>query len=138
MSESDLPNQIEEIRNRLLRLESRVTRLEGPHAPRPSPSKKTSIKEFIIEKRISTDTDKAVVICSYLEKFAGLESLNIDNIGNGFREAKEPVPKNLNETVNKNVKKGYLMESGEKDGKKAWTLTNSGERFVEELGDKDA
>lgn len=136
MSESELSAQIEEIRNRLLKLEARITRLESPNQRRAPSAKKTSIKEFIIEKGISTDTDKAVVIGFFEEKFVGLNSFNVDDLESGFREAKEPIPKNLNETVNKNVRKGYIMESGEKDGKKAWTLTNSGESYVGELGNQ--
>ena len=51
--------------------------------------------------------------------------------GDGLRLVVEPPPGNLNETVNKNVRKGYLMETGQKEGKKAWALTNTGNNFVE-------
>ena len=38
----------------------------------------------------------------------------------------------LTDTVNKNIAKGYIMEAADKkDTKKAWTLTASGETFVE-------
>ena len=41
------------------------------------------------------------------------------------------MPANINDAVNKNIEKGYIMDAKKKDSKKAWTLTATGERFVE-------
>jgi hypothetical protein len=134
MSESNLADDVRKIKLQLAKLEARVVRLESePSLPsgRPPLEKKPSINEFIIEKEVSTDTDKTLVIAYYLEKFEGLSEFNTDDLSQGFKRAKEPPPGNLNETVNKNVRKGYLMESGQKEGKKAWALTNSGDEFVD-------
>jgi len=41
-------------------------------------------------------------------------------------------PKNPSDTVYKNIRRGFLTESPQKKGgSKAWIVTNSGERFVE-------
>lgn len=55
-------------------------------------------------------------------------------MASGFEKAKEKTPANINDRVNKIIANtGYIMETKEKkDNLKAWTLTNSGERFIEE------
>lgn len=133
MSESNLADDVSKIKHQLAKLETRVAKLESEQSlpRRRSSVERPSINEFIITKGISTDTDKTLVIAYYLEKFEGLSESNTDDLSRGFKRAKEPPPGNLNETVNKNVRKGYLMETGQKEGKKAWALTNSGNNFVE-------
>jgi hypothetical protein len=124
--------EIERLKELVAELDRRVSKLESTNEPRPEASiKKLSIREFMIQKGVSTDTDKVLVLGSYLERFSSMRSFNTTDLENAFREAKEPVPKNINETVNKNIRKGHIMEAGEKDGKKAWNLTNSGESFVD-------
>ena len=67
-----------------------------------------------------------------LEEYETLSSFNVRDLENAFRAAKERVPANINDKVNKNIEKGYIMESkGRKDNLKAWVLTNSGEQYVE-------
>jgi hypothetical protein len=78
------------------------------------------------------------VIGYFLEKFEGLGQFNVNDVEDGFKEAREPAPRNLNEMVNKNIGKGFMMESGEKDGLKAWNLTNSGEAYVEKKVGKES
>jgi len=49
-----------------------------------------------------------------------------------FKKAKEKPPLNINNKVNANIKKGYMMEVDEKkDNLKCWCLTNSGIEFCE-------
>jgi len=124
-----------DVLNRIANLEKRMSLLENT-AKRGTDlgvnGKKESIKEFIISKKPSNDVQKTLAIAFYVEQYEGLQSFNVDDLGNGFRLAKEPVPQNLNDKVNMNIRKGHLMESKEKkDNKKAFTLTNSGEKYVE-------
>jgi len=91
------------------------------------------MNEFFLDKKPRTDADKTLVIGYYLEQYRDLTSFNVDDLEEGFREIKEPVPKNVNLAVIHNIKKGYMMEANQKkNDKKAWTLTNSGVRFVED------
>ncbi|HEV2120514.1 MAG TPA: hypothetical protein VGS11_10505 [Candidatus Bathyarchaeia archaeon] len=129
---ASVSKEIERLKELVADLDTRVSKLESPSEPIPSAgTKKLSIREFMLQKGVSTDTDKVVVLGFYLERFSALQSFNITDLEAAFKEAREPVPKNINETVNKNIRKGYIMEAGEKDSKKAWTLTNSGESFVD-------
>lgn len=123
---------IEAIKKQLENHEKRITNLEAqPQIKTPS-TKKLSIKEFILSKKPETDLDKALVIGYYLEKNDDCSPFNVKDIENGFRNAKETPPKNINDAINKNIGKGFMMEAkGKKDSKMAWELTNLGEQCVE-------
>ena len=76
--------------------------------------------------------DKTIALAYYLEHIEQANSFNANDVANTFQAARENAPANLNDMINKNIGKGYLMESREqKDGKKAWVLTATGEKFVE-------
>ena len=83
-------------------------------------------------KNIKAETQKVLALCYFLEHLEGLESFNVSDIELAFRGAKEKLPKNINDAVNKNITRGFLMEVAEKkNGIKAWCLTSSGERYLE-------
>lgn len=61
-----------------------------------------------------------------------MEAFNVNDLREAFRSARVPIPKNLNDKVNKNIGKGYLMDvESDKSGKKTWVLTATGESYVE-------
>lgn len=117
-------------------LEARVQKLElalsSAATPVKSKSKKISAKEFMLTKTLKTDVQRVLALCYYLELNEEMKSFNVHDIETVFRLAKVKLPSNINDAVNKNISKGYMMEAAErKDTKKAWTLTSSGETFVE-------
>lgn len=121
--------RIEELEERVEKIE-RFIGNEGTIIPRV---KKTSAKEFLLRKRTSSEAQKVLVLGFYLEHKEGVESFNVLDLEAVFRSAKEKVPKNLNDAANKNVARGLLMEAAEKkNSKKAWYLTSTGERYVED------
>jgi len=112
--------------------ERRISALEGMPQKTISEGKKLSVKEFILEKKPSDDVRRTLVIGYYLEHFEGMDKFNVKDLTEGFRLAKELLPANINDKVNLNIAKGYLMAAKEKKDKlKAWVLTNTGEKFVE-------
>jgi len=126
----------ESMEARIRELEARVAalemRLEGGN-PTIAIGKRQSAKEFLLLRRISSETQKVLALAYFLEKHEALASLNVQDLESAFRSAREKLPKNMNDAVNKNVARGLLMEAREKkDSKKAWHLTATGERFVEE------
>lgn len=123
----------EDIRKILEDHERRITQLEQKYQLKPEiPEKGLSIKEFILSKKPESDVQKTLVIGYFLEKFEGLSSFNTKDLEDTFRAAKEIVPENINYKIIKNIEKGHMTEAKEKkDNLKAWYLTNSGERFVE-------
>jgi hypothetical protein len=91
-----------------------------------------SAKEFLMSKSAQSELQKVLALAYYLEREEGLESFNVSDLENVLRSAREKIPKNLNDAVNKNIARAFLMEAPDKkDSKKAWYLTSTGERFVE-------
>jgi len=112
--------------------ERRISALEGMREKLKSVGKKLSTKEFILTKKPIDDVQKTLVIGYYLEHFEGADRFNVKDLAEGFRLAREPIPTNVNDKVNSNIEKGYMMAVREKKDKlKAWVLTNSGEEYVE-------
>ena len=83
-------------------------------------------------KSIKVETQKVLALAYFLEREEGLASFNVPDLEIAFRSAREKVPKNMNDAVNKNIARGFLMEAkAKKNLKKAWHLTATGEIFVE-------
>lgn len=123
---AELANRIQDIEERLSKLESPNQSTTGSH------QKKISPKEFYLTKNPKDEIQKTLLVCFYLERFDGLKSMTAKEIEDGFRAAKETIPKNINYNVFMNIKKGFLMETKEKKNKlKSWVLTIKGEKFVD-------
>ncbi len=129
--------EIKALADRVLSLEKRIAELEARQRPKSEElssknSKELTVREFMLAKRPSNDVEKTLTIGFFLEKFSGTRSFNVEDLAQNFALAKEACPPNINDKVNMNIKKGHMAEVREKkDKKKAWMLTNSGERFVE-------
>ncbi len=128
----------ETIKKQLADYEKRISKLEALSETKPEPiAKKFSIKEFLLSKKPKDYPSKTLAIAYYLEKYEKLPSFNAKDVEKGFRLAREPLPKNINDNVNKNISKGYIMEAPEKkDNLTAWVLTSSGEIYVESSFEK--
>lgn len=129
--------KIKDLEEKIAEMEKRLSRVEGAVFAEATPkagSKNLSIKEFVLSKKPTDDSQKILVIAYFLEKYDHLTSFNAKDLASGFEQAKEKTPANINDRVNKIIANtGYTMETKEKkDNLKTWTLTNSGERFVEE------
>lgn len=125
-------DEINEIKEVLDQHEKRISDLENLAKEKPEQLKKVSIREFILKKRATSDLDKTLVAGYYLEHYRKVSPFSVRDLEELFTEAKEPRPKNTNDAVNKNIEKAYIMEAKEKkDNKKTWTLTATGESFVE-------
>jgi len=91
-----------------------------------------SVRQFIVDKGPNDDVQKSLVIGYHLEKHVEYKSFNVKDIEKGFVDAREKVPGNVADKILKNVWKGHMMQVPEdKDGLKAYALTNTGTKFVE-------
>ena len=98
----------------------------------PTASKSLSIREFIQQLDLKKHTDVTLAFGFYLERHQGLAEFTPADINNCYYEAKLEAS-NTSQMIIQNIKRGYLMPSkkkGEK-GKNRYTLTSSGEKFVE-------
>jgi hypothetical protein len=129
-------NSEEKLQEKISSLEGRIKKLEdilfsGSPDTVITKKKKSSAKEFLMTKEIKTETQKVLALGYFLEYMEGMESFNVNDLETAFRAAKEKLPKNINDAVNKNIARGFLMEAAEKkDAKKAWYLTTTGEKHL--------
>lgn len=127
-----IEQRIEELEQRVEKLETKSSVQHSDSSPSPR-KKKISPQEFLATKDAHTEVKKVLVFGYYLEHIDGLESFNATDLISIFRSAKERPPKNINDVINKNINPGnFIMDAEEKkDDKKAWVLTSTGEKFVE-------
>jgi hypothetical protein len=135
----------EPLEKRISELEARVEALEkvlSPSSEQPLSStpkgKIMSPKEFLITREPSGEVETTFALCFYAEQVMRMEFFNINDIEKLFQAAKVPVPKNLNDKINKNIQKGLLTDAAEKKtGKKAWVVTMRGENVFNEANKKN-
>ncbi|MBS3101363.1 hypothetical protein J4204_04460 [Candidatus Woesearchaeota archaeon] len=97
-----------------------------------SKSKPLSIKEFLIEKKPKNDVERVLAMGYFLEKYQSYTSFNSDDLKDAFVKAKEQIPKNIHDKLYLNGRKGHITEYPEdKDNKKAYHLTATGEKIIE-------
>lgn len=124
-----------EIKERLGRMEERLAKLEGPNQKELRTSKKgISINEFMGSQMLNGDVQRTLAAVYYLEKYEGLSSFNAKDLVDAYRRLKIPKSQNINFNykVIKNIQQGYMTETKQKkDKQKAWALTDSGEKYVE-------
>lgn len=132
-------NVLKTVEQQIKELGDRVTKLEMagsfPRVERAGVLKKKSLstKEFLMTKELKTETQKTLALGYYLEHTESMKSFNVGNLEAAFRSAKEKIPANMNDVVNRNIARGLIMEAAEKkEAKKAWVLTSTGEKYVEE------
>jgi len=80
-----------------------------------------------------TDNDRTLIATYFLEKFRNAQNSTAAEIRDVIREARVQPPRNPNDSVNQNIRKGLLMTAGNKDNKMAFVLTSDGEAAVEEM-----
>jgi len=128
----------EEIIKKVTDLEARVLKLEQivnlsgsvkttPTSKRPQ----VSVVEFLREKKPTSAMDKTLVFAVYNESQTGKDTFGTEDVMSLWRQAKETPPANINDLINKNVKKGFVAEEKvEKGQKKSWYVTSSGAEAV--------
>jgi hypothetical protein len=109
--------------------------LEGPNQKELRIFKKgISINEFIGSQKLNGDVQRTLAAGYYLEKYEGLSSFNAKDLADAYRRLKVPKSQNINFNYKaiKNIQQGYMTETKQKkDKQKAWALTDSGEKYVE-------
>ncbi|MBA7575841.1 hypothetical protein ES708_17677 [subsurface metagenome] len=127
-------DDLNDIKEKLKEHEYRISKLENLFRKQEIIiPKEISINEFLLTKKTEDDVQRTLLIGYYLEKYENLTSFNVSDLEEGFRKAKEKPPENINYKTIRNIQKGYMKEVMEKkENRKAWILTSSGERCVED------
>ena len=128
----------EEALKQISDLQARVSKLEkmvidsGPIKSVSAPKRaQVSVVEFLREKKPVTAVDKALVLAVYHENNSGIDTFKTEDLLTLWRQAKEAPPANINDLINKNIKKGFVAEEKtEKGQKKSWYVTSSGTEVI--------
>ncbi len=105
-----------------------------PHAtPSRPPLKAKSPAEFFKISSPKTDVDRTLAAAYFLEKFRNVQDAAAGEIRDVIKEAKRPPPTNINDSVNGNIRKGFMMTAGERENKMVFVLTSDGEAAVEQM-----
>ena len=98
-------------------------------APR---SKALSIREFVQRLGFKKHTDITLAFGYYLEQQGAAVEFTPADINNCYYEAKID-SSNTSQMIIQNIRRGFMMQAKNKSGKgrKRYTLTNSGERYIE-------
>jgi hypothetical protein len=126
---------LEDLEKRVELLEHRVTSLEdkGSKGDVAKRVKQQTIGEFVIESGAKSYNEKTCAIASYMEKFREKKSFTSEDITQGYRDARESLPKNVSDTVKACAQKKWFSEINKnaKTGAKEYQLTNTGAKAVE-------
>jgi len=107
---------------------------EAPQAEGHLPGgKRLSVAQLFKKTSPKSDVDRTLIAGYYLEKYASHENFTTAELAQTIRNAKNNPPKNPSDAVAKNIRKGLIMPSGDKEGKIAYVLTTDGEEAVENL-----
>lgn len=93
------------------------------------------ISEFLAQKNIKSHFDRVVAIL-YYHYHSGQESTTILELQEAYSSVRVKAPQNFSDVLAQCIRKGYVVGTLSKEGgKKAWQITSTGERYVEdELG----
>lgn len=95
--------------------------------------KKVSPAQFFKKCNPKTDIDRVLVAGFYLEQSRNTQNFTASEVRDLIKEAKWPPPANVNDAINKNITKGFVMSAGDRDNKRAFVLTSDGEDVVKEM-----
>jgi hypothetical protein len=93
------------------------------------------INEVLASKNLESHMDKVEAIAWYFLR-QGEDSVTSKDIFEAYAKARLQRPRNLTDVINTSVsaKRGHLMDSpNKKDGSKAWSITRTGEKYIEDL-----
>ena len=94
-----------------------------------------TLGEFMDQKgNPEKHTDVAAVYAYWLFKVEGMKSFNVKDITSCYDSTRKPKQSNPNMTINQNVATHLFAEAPEKkDGYKAWIITRTGEKYIEQM-----
>lgn len=117
---------------RILLCESTQPEVAGREKKTVADIRGMRVSEFLAQRRIVAETDRVVAIL-YHQFHNGQESGTRAEILEAYSAARIRRPTNLSDVIARCIRKGLVIEAPEKkDGHKAWQITQSGERYVEE------
>jgi hypothetical protein len=96
-------------------------------------AQRSSLGEFLASVNVSSFVDRVIAIAYYHLHGLQQEAVTRQEFLVAFKKARFTPPKNISDVIAQCIRKGLLMDAFEpKDGQKAWSVTQTGERFIED------
>jgi|GEM_PF-2017184 len=129
---ADLEAEVDELRERVERLESLVE--DDPESVEHVPD----ISTFVVDADPSSHPERALLVAFYLEEYEGQTTFTTNDIEDGYADARMQTPANLSDVLAGCEDKGWVLENGEDEETQAKRrrLTNDGVAAAEELIDE--
>lgn len=107
-------------------------RAKGPTKSVAPRSKAVSIREFVQQLGFKKHTDITLAFGYYLEHQEEAREFSPADINNCYYESKIE-SSNTSQMIIQNIRRGFMMQSKAKSdkGRKRYTLTSSGEKYIE-------
>jgi hypothetical protein len=132
MSESELHEEIEELKERVSRIETELE--ENPTAAAGI----TDIQSFIRSFNPSNHMERAMGVAYFLEKYEGQDQFITSDIKESYQRCRMSPPKNMSDILGKCENQGWVMRDGTEGQATIRKLTMSGLDMVEEVMDDGA
>jgi len=96
-------------------------------------SERSTLGEFLASLAVKSYGDRVAAIAYYSLHGQQREAVTRKDFLDGLSKARIPKPKNISDVIAQCIRKGHLMDAPEpKDGQRAWQITRSGEKHVQE------
>lgn len=99
----------------------------------PTEGKRLSPAQFFRKTNPQTNVDRTLIAGYYLEKYDNFDNFTAAELKTTIKNAKVPPPTNVNDMINSNIRKGFMMAAGDKDTRRAFVLTSDGEDAVNQM-----
>ena len=109
-----------------------VVQQTGTASP-TSERKAKSLNQLFKMAKPRSDIDRTLIAAFFLEKFRDYQNATAAEIRDAIKEARVPPPANINDAVNKNIRKGFVMNAGDRENKMVFVLTSDGESAAEQM-----
>ncbi len=96
-------------------------------------TKQMSVNQFFRKIPSKTDVDRTLIASYYLEKYRNYENFTASDVREIIKESRNNPPRNTNDSINSNIRKGLIMAAGDREGKRAFVLTTDGEDAINEM-----
>ena len=115
-----------------------TTRAAAPsavqHVPQPEAERPPSLNEFLAALSVTTHMDRLTAILYHALRYDDNDRVTSEDILEAYGRVRERRPTNVSDLIAKSIRKGHIVEAPEgKDGRRAWQITPTGERYVEGL-----
>lgn len=101
-----------------------------PQTKASQATKQLSVAQFFKKVSPKSAVDQVLSAGFYLETHQAQENFTASEVSVVIKNAKIRPPKNPNDAINNNIKKGLIMSAGNRDSKIAFVLTSDGEEEI--------